>query len=409
MANSTPPAPAVSAVTPLQGTTTVDDKMVFGPQRLSYASADAIAAQITSQVKNEVSGRLVIIANTALLVDFSNLQAVYLNLESLQSDYNAVSSYADAMNQRRAGAVRKPKRAGLEVVEMGPDAEAGAAAVGIAALTAAAVPPLAPVTAAITAAIGLVSLFRQDVVYQGTVTTVDGLAFELALAARVRAAGASRVYVPDLAFMPSVDPGPGSIRNRLANIQASKVKAWGAIGPALAELVCLEAQLDVATREKNQKSVDQLSSEVASLRSDLDPVTAPLNRADQKLSDLQTQWNQTEATSGMTVLARLLRAEAIRELNPRYLHAAIVASGGYNRISHNLFRTLFVGDGLSFTGGTVARWALLEDSGAVTLGGVASAQITWGTLLGLKDRLRQFVTREKPTAVKQPPESHSKD
>jgi hypothetical protein len=400
MANPTPAAPAAaaparSAVTPLQGTTTVDDKMVFGPQRLSYASADAIAERITSQVKNEVSGRLVIIANTALLADFSNLQAVYLNLENLQSDYNAVSSYAKAMNQRRAGAATKPKGGGLKDVdslsfEIGPDLLAGSPIVGITGLATAAVTSLAPVTLAISAAIGLVSLFRQDVVYQGTVTTVDGLAFELALAARVKAAGASSVYVPDLAFILPADSGPGSVRNRLADIQAAKAKAWAAIGPALAQLVHLEAQLDVATREKNQRLVDQLSSEVASLRSDLDPVTAPLNRADQKLSDLHTQWNQTEATSGMTVLARLLRAEAIRELNPLYLHAAIVASGGYNRITHNLFRTLFVGDGLSFTGGTVARWALLEDDGTVKLGGIASAQITWGTLFGFKDKLEQL-------------------
>jgi hypothetical protein len=382
-------------VTPLQGTTTVDDKMVFGPQRLSYASADAIAERITSQVKNEVSGRLVIIANTALLADFSNLQAVCLNLESLQSDYNAVSSYAQAMNQRRAGTATKPKGLGHKGVdifslESGPDLLVGSPIVGIAGLAAAAVTPLAPITSAIGAAIGLVSLFRQDVVYQGAVTTVDGLAFELALASRVKTAGASRVYVPDLAFISPADSGPGSLRNRLADIQAAKAKAWATIGPVVAQLVHLEAQLDVATREKNQKLIDQLSSEVASLRSDLDPVTTPLNRADQKLSDLQTQWNQTDATSGMTVLARLLRAEAIRDLNPLYLHAAIVASGGYNRISHNLFRTLFAGDGLSFTGGTVARWALLEDDGAVKLGGIASAQVTWGTLLGLKDKLEQL-------------------
>jgi len=390
-----PASPAMSAVTPLQGTTTVDDKMVFGPQRLSYASADAIAAQITSQVKKEVSGNLVIIANTALLVDFSNLQAVYLNLESLQRDYDAVSSYADAMNQRRAGAEREPERTGLEVLDSGamevvPAADAGLGALGIVGLAAAAVTPLGPITSVIGAAIGLVSLFRQDVVYQGTVTAVDGLAFELALAARVKAAGASCVYVPDLAFIPSANPSLGSVGDRLADIQDSKAKAWGAIGPVLAELVYLEAQLDVATREKNQTLVDQLSSEVASLRSDLDPVTAPLNRADQKLADLQTQWNQTDATSGMTVLARLLRAEAIRKLNPLYLHAAIVASGGYNRISHNLFRTVFVGDGLSFTGGAIARWALLKDDGAVDLGGIASAQITWGTLFGLKDKLEQL-------------------
>jgi hypothetical protein len=157
----------------------------------------------------------------------------------------------------------------------------------------------------------------------------------------------------------------------------------------VAQHVNLEPQLDTATKDKNQKLVDQLTIQVTNMRSDLDPIVTPLSRSDQKLTDLQTQWNRTDTGSGLTVLARPLRAEAIQSLKPLYLHAAIVSSGGYNRISHNFFRTMFLGDGLSFTGGAIARWALLDNDGAVKMEGIASAQITWGTLLGLRDKLQE--------------------
>jgi len=375
--------PSASTVTPLEGKTTIDDKMVFGPQRLSYSSADAIARRIASKVTAAVKDKSVVIASTSLLADFANLQALYLNLDSLQRDYDAVASYAARMNQPRP-----KKKAGFQGMKFltltgpaGVAIDAGALLGGL--------NPLAPVTSAIGAAIGLVSLFRQDVEYHGAVTTVDGLAFELALAARVNKAGADKVYVPELTFISPAELGAGSLQARLADIQSAKAKAWAAIGPSVAQLVHLEAQLDTATKEKDKTRVDELTSQVTNMRSDLDPVVTPLGRADQKLTDLQTQWNQTDAASGLTVLARLLRAESIQSMKPLYLHAAIVFSGGYNRISHNLFRTMFLGDGLSFTGGAIARWALLDDDGAVRMGGIASAQLTWGTLWGLHDKLQE--------------------
>ena len=65
-------------------------------------------------------------------------------------------------------------------------------------------------------------------------------------------------------------------------------------------------------------------------------------------------------------------------MNPRYLHALVVASGGFNRTSRSLLRTIFSGDGLSFLGGATARWALLKENGSVAKGGIESEQ-EWGT------------------------------
>jgi hypothetical protein len=243
------------------------------------------------------------------------------------------------------------------------------------------------VSAFLSAALGLVSIFREDVEYHGAQTAIDSLAFELALAAQLTRGDnkAAKVFVPDLMGVPLSESSKGSLRDRLEGVQNSKTKAWASIGPAIKQLVQLEAELDQATKEKNQKVVDRLSSEVGYTRRDIDPLVSPLGRADQRFDNLQAQWAQVDQTTGLSPLARLLRAEAIHALQPLYLHAAIVSSGGHHRISHNLFRTMFLGDGLSFAGGAIARWALLEKEGSVADGGIVTVQRTSGTFWGLGD------------------------
>jgi hypothetical protein len=162
----------------------------------------------------------------------------------------------------------------------------------------------------------------------------------------------------------------------LAATETAKAAAWATIAPLVAQLISAEAELDQATQAatKEPALIARLTAEVATLRRDTEPLVAPLGRADQRFDDLQTQWCRIDSTSELSVMARLLRAEAIHALQPTYLHCAIVATGGQQRISRSLFRTIFTGDGLSFTGGAIARWALLAPNGAVQAGGIASSQ-----------------------------------
>lgn len=67
---------------------------------------------------------------------------------------------------------------------------------------------------------------------------------------------------------------------------------------------------------KDQAAVDAISREVSDMRRDLAPVADPLRRLDQRLSELQSQWNQVDSSSGLLQLARLLRAEAIKPEKP---------------------------------------------------------------------------------------------
>lgn len=346
---------------PLDGKTTIDDKMFFEPERLGYESVAEIATRIADQVRCSISDHIVVIAGTSVLADFANLQAVYALMDSLLRDYTALAELA-APNEETQGEVR-----GEAFVE----AKAAAHIVSPESLVGAAVGSfISPATTLVGATLGLVSLFRSDVEYHGEKTAIDTLAFEIALADQLREHCKCKVFVPDLTVLPAIEAVQSGLQQRLKLIQEAKANLWAAIRPQIAELVRLEGELDEAAKNKDQKGVNRLSAEVAALRAGLAPISDPLTRMDQRLSDLQAQWNQKDPATGMLQLGRLLRAEAIRALEPLYLHASVVSSGGHYRITRNLFRTLFMGDGLSFAGGAVVRWAFIAADGSINKGGI---------------------------------------
>lgn len=343
-----------TSVAPLEGKTTVDEKMFFEPERLSYQAAATIAAAIARAVQTKVKDKIVVIAGTQLLTDFANLQAVYATLESLSRDYLNVVQLGHEFARRRSQ----------------PVAERRVADVSEEAFSAALIGAIAPATALVNAALGLVSFFREDVEYRGSKTVVDTLAFEITLASQLMEGGAKEVIVPDLRVDSSPSTNGNSLSNRLGRVQTAKTEAWALLAPMISELVQLEAELEKAGRDMNQPEFDRISALVSDLRRDMQPISEPLARADQRLSDIQNQWNCRDGSTGLAELARLLRAESIVLTKPTYLHAKVVSSGGHYRISRSLLRSIFVGDGLSFAGGATVRWALLEESGSVVKGGI---------------------------------------
>jgi hypothetical protein len=359
-------------VTPLEGKTTIDDKLIFEPQRLSYESARAIASQIVCPIADRIKDQVVVVVSTSVLADFANLQAAYLTLEGLTQEYSSIVQHArDSVDNRK-----KPST-GFELFGL-TEGVAATAASTVGAVLGTAAAAVTPVGAAVTAALGVLSLFREDVEYHGATTSVDRLAFEIEVAASLKSQGATQAFVPDLMTIPLAEATAESLRDRLAATEKAKAAAWGTIAPVVAELIDAEAELDQAAQaaNKDKELIARLTAEVSTLRRDTEPLVGPLGRADQRFNDLQTQWCQIDSTSELSVMARLLRAEAIHALQPSYLHCAIVASGGQQRISRSLFRTIFTGDGLSFTGGAIARWALLAPNGAVQAGGIASSRQT---------------------------------
>jgi len=343
--------PLASAAAPA-GKTTLDEKMTFEPERLSYESADKIAIQIAEAVREDVANETVIIVDLAVLGDFANLRAVTLELAALLAEYTGLAGSAAALQKRRTAPAS-------EIDEEASTHNLMLATAG----------PAAAVSAVAEAGLGLINLFRQDVEFRGAETKVDSLTFEVAVGARVKKAGAVKVFLSDLVVPPPTG-GSSSVRALILQIEQAKVAAWQAIAPLISEVVRLDGQLDMAVAAKDQPSVDILAKQVSELRRDVQPVTDPLSRADRRLSDLHKQWNRVDEKSGLTGLARLLRAETIRDMKAIYLHCAVVASGGHHRIVRNLWRTLFSGDGVSFMAGAVVRWALLDHDGSIRKGGM---------------------------------------
>lgn len=334
-------------ITPLEGRTTIDDRLTFEPTRLGYDAARRVASIIASDVAPDVTGRAVVVAGDAFLVDLGNLGTAKLQLDMLAADY------------RRVAESLAPPPVALERKAFEKVAPTSV---------------LPAVTVGLQSALGLASLLREDVEFHGVPTTIDAKAFEIAIAAALRAAAATTVHVPDLVVVRAPVDAPGSLREKLETMQAARRDAWQAAGPLLAELGPIDAALDAATRNNVPQEVEALSRRVFELRRQVEPLSQTLGQADRRLNELQAQWDKASETTGLTMLSRLLRAEALDAAQPIYLHAAVVASGGHHRVSRNLFRMLFVGDGLSSMGGVVVRWALLDTTGAFGKGGVRTAR-----------------------------------
>jgi hypothetical protein len=393
MANEKPST--IPSVTALDGKTTAVD-MRFEPQRLSYISASKISTRIASVLSKEIQRRSsrpkkIVIVDTAVLADFTNLAAVRAELKQLVADYKSLAAHAALVNsQRQKQSLRQSGKPvdSTEAATFGNTFKAiipGAAIALAPAIVGGAA--IAPASSLIAAGLGLLSLFRQDVDYHGTDTVVDSLSFKIALASHLKPL-AEKVWIADLYLLPPV-AGADSLQQLLLDLQAAKSTAWQTIGPLVSELVQFDTALDEAARAKNQPLLDQLTLRVSELRRDLKPVSEPLSRTDQRLANLEKEWHQTDEASGLSGLGRLMRAEAIQRLEPLYLHCAVVSSGGHWRTVRSLLRTLFTGDGIDFLGGAVVRWAILETDGTVAAGGIETETVTstYGGLIDLDSKV----------------------
>jgi hypothetical protein len=369
-------------IPPDEGRTTVADKMFYETELLSYRCAESIASSIACKVRASLRGRTVVIVGTPLLADFANLDALLLTLADMQNEYEAITARAESVVQaklRREVAKSQAGETSRRFEEaLIPEANIPSALLGGltgASIVGAATSAVGVAAPLVGAALGLVGLLKQDNQYYGDRTTLDPLAFELALADQLKQGGADAVIVPNLTvFQPAKNPD--SIISLMERLQASKSASWSSVGPMIAELVSLEKELADASAAKNQAEIDRLSKELAETRRNLDPLAIPLERADQRLADLQAKWEKVDESTGWSLLARMLRAEAIHRDRPIYLHAAIVSSGGHHRINRSLWRLITLSDGLSFTGGAVVRWALLDPHGMIQNGGILSERRT---------------------------------
>jgi hypothetical protein len=338
-------------VTPLEGTTTLDDKMTFEPERLAYRSAASAAERIAEQVAAaRTGGQEIVITAGELLADLTNLVATELLLEQLVARFKGIETLAERL---------RPQEPAPESVDSAPPASEGTRARA-----------LAPILAGVEAGIGLLSLFRENVQFTGAKTTIDQLAFQFALAASLtRRRMTVRIY--ETSILPALEADRSGLRKDLQDVEDARAGAWASIAPFVQRLIDAQVTLDEASSVRdNKEEVQRAARTVTQLRQQIAPITDALEHADTQLASLRTQLEKVDESTGVMALGRLLRVERLRDRHPRYLHVRVVSSGGHHRVSRNLLRTIFVGDGVSALGGVVVRWALLDGEGVLQDGGI---------------------------------------
>jgi len=346
-------------IKPLDGKTTVDDKVVFEPQRLSYDAARVIAENIARRISGRTRDQVVVIAGSQLLADFSNLVATKAVLEELANEYDALAKATHASTPVLPAAVRSTRPRTTELLHLNLAA------------------PLETVTAGVQGALALLSLFRQDVDYKGVPVSIDTLGFEIELAARIRMHKASEVIVPDFALLAAPEKDAGAIRSLIEKVKEARAR----VILAAASKIPQPKHEELVDEDEKKKSashvVDPNDLPSHAPRSNLEMVGEIFAQIDQRFTDLQTQLAKGDTDgSGLTMLARLYRAEALNARSPMLVHVRVLLAGGSNRIERSLFRTLFSGDGLSATGGAVVSWAILSKRGAIEDGGMFSESLS---------------------------------
>ena len=195
------------SITPLDGKTTVDDKVRFEPERLSYQSASLIAERIARRVSKELEGWSVVIVDTSTVADIANLEATFFELTQLANDYEALAERAVQLHERRSerseDSVKTKLPPGSGVIQ-----ESFVVA-----------PVITAATTAISAGLGLMSLFRQDVELHGTETSIDSLSFKIALAEQL--CSKTKVLIAELYVPHKEDLSKSKLQQQMAQVRAA--------------------------------------------------------------------------------------------------------------------------------------------------------------------------------------------
>jgi hypothetical protein len=339
-------------IKPVDGKTTIDDKVMFEAQRLSYDAARVVAEKIAQRISQRTKEKEVVIAGTQFLADMSNLVATKAILEELAKDYALLAEAAPSA--RATLATRSFTR-------------------GIVAITSTLNPVVGAVTVGVQTALTLVSLFRQDVDYKGVPISIDTLAFELELAARLRMHRAREVIVPEFAVFATPSAKDGALITLLERVKGNRTAAIKALAPKPSHPLGHDPKLPTPRKGGDVDDTDLVLFDTHLPDADADSLSIELTHIDARFNDLQTQLMKSDVDpSGLTILARLLRIETIVARSPILVHVRVVLAGGSNRVQHSLWSSMFHGDGLSSRGGAVVTWAILNVNGAVEDGGVFS-------------------------------------
>lgn len=304
--------------TPLAGSITVADQVVFQSEMMAYRSLSDIAGQVGDDLDG-VKGS-VIIYNEA---DINTLQVYTILLAQIKT---TVDQY-NALNQKlNPGAAE----------EVGPAAIFAAPQVASTLLKSVA---------------DIAALFRTNTVIAGASITVDDAVLNSQVADRLRRKGLS-LFEPKL-FLPNLFNQPDSeIIKQLGNLNLVKARGEQAV-----------AEFDALSQEAQKTSAKKaIIPRVRALNTQVDTFISNLMRIDD--------------TTKQSALAALYRAERLRNLlqdektQTYVLHLKVAKAEGIKTTKSNLF----TGTKLTYTGGMIVSYTLFDRNGQIVRSGIRASR-----------------------------------
>lgn len=304
-----PQAAQVSEVKPLDGKTTVDDKVAIESLTLAYASIESIACEI-SRVVNARNPSRVVIHNGSGVGSLLQYESFLAQTEVIRQAFLNAVPPADL-----------------------PSKEAVALAAVIPA-----------VTGTVKAVIDLISLFRTDVDIKGKDFIIDDTALVASVAHKLQSKGKIAVFYPLIQPLNFSSAGSKTLE-KLTELSEEERKAEQAVATALASGPG-DSGADAARNLEVKQRFEAAQALFQAFRDWLvkaDPMTGvvPLTAI------IQSEFLVSQLGEGGYVL---------------YLKA--VKAGGSSQTKRNLF-TLFTGPRLSFSGGSIVTYLLFSRSGAI--------------------------------------------
>lgn len=334
-----------AAPKPLEGATTVDDNMKFEVEALSHVAVGALASQIAVRIKEMIRPNApvrIIFLNEGLAHALEFHQSFLAQLGILKSSFLGAAQAAEQGLKPLPKKGQKPSKAFR--------APSGSGAASITAV------------GAVSAAVNLLALFRQDTNYYGRKVEISEPALVVELARHLNEI--EGVSFRWLGLGLSAETFLGSTLSprfltELQDVMGDRDEATGKIhrlAVAIGNLPKNDAKIKPA-----QFALDQAHELHDSADGILRQLTSSLSNPDQETGVAPIQ---------LLKRASELQTEIIQNHTKLYLlYARVETAGGSYRVRRNLFRTLFLGDGVSFSGGSVASFALFEPDGEFVLSG----------------------------------------
>jgi hypothetical protein len=360
-------ASSSSDVKPLEGKTTIDDKLSIECELLCYNSLNKIAAQIAAEFSEGHSSAHVIFLDDTCRSALQVHRAFSLEVELLKHEFGRVKeAAAPELPATEGEVVQEALTPGLVTSALKASVNGARGLAG--------------------SVIDLLALFRTDTTYSGRTVTINQNSLALSLAGALTKRGHSVIY-PKLLLFPTSNSA-SQTEKEFSSFLQSLVDARDGANDAvhsLATRVALGSQhlseLQKSRKHTHQREESNANQQIVSQQQQLIKDRLQLEDCQRWFTTLDGHFQamiktlNTPDAKGIVPLQLLQIAQQLLSrfsgapTNTFFLHAEVANAGGSYRIRRNLLRTLFWSDGLSYSGGVIVSYAFVDSEAIVKISG----------------------------------------